>query len=424
MKKRILITEVMALIAFIGCTNSSDTLTNSNSGSTYSLMKSEKTRESASEVTTDEIKNVAGKNNQFGFELLREYLKQKPSANIVISPYSLYSAFAMTYAGARNSTEKEMERIFHFGSQSGFHRQFNALQQSIESLNSSHNKISISNSIWCQNNYHFENSFLDLMAQEYGTGIHTLDFLFAEKARKIINSFVEEKTDALIVDLLPENSINSDTRLVLLNTLYIRALWEIQFSKELTKSGSFFSGDTRIETDFMSIGSAERMKFIKNDTITAVEMRYKESELVMDLIMTANEKRITDFSSDVVANICDNMSESNVLLSIPKLSISAGTVTLKELLKSMGMIDAFCSAADFSGMTGTRGLFIGDAYHQVSLDVLETGTIAAAATAVVMTEKSMPDAESLKFDHPFILSIRDRSTGTIFFLGAIYNPEK
>lgn len=423
MKLKALLTSIMMGVAIVGCSNESSLgPENQNPETTYSLLKSDKSRLTFANVTSDQVINVVNGNNQFGFELMSEIAESNAEQNVLLSPYSIYCAFGMTYAGARTSTEEEMARVLHFTNQSEFHHEFNALQQSLETLNSTYNKLSINNSIWCDQGYYYENSFLDIMAEEYGTGIFELDFIESEKSRRAINGWVEEKTEKMIVELLPEHSLDGPVRLVLVNTIYLNALWQNQFNKDLTTKKTFYSGADQVSADFMAMSEPVTLKYLNNDTVTAVEMSYKESELVMDLVMPKNGKNISGFSSESFSATLESMTSGDVFVSMPKLSLKPGTFGLRDLFQALGMSESFTFSADFSGMTGTRDLCIDNAYHQVTLDVFETGTIAAAATAVVMIEKGMPQAEFLLFDHPFILSIRDSKTGAILFLGIINNP--
>jgi serpin B len=116
------------------------------------------------------------------------------------------------------------------------------------------------------------------------------------------------------------------------------------------------------------------------------------------------------------------MDSQEVILSMPKFSFET-RYGLKAILAGMGLQAAFDpNAADFSGIDGVRDLYIADAIHKAFIAVDEKGTEAAAATAVVMLEASLPQGIVLTIDRPFFYVIRDVPTGTILFMGRVLDP--
>jgi serpin B len=107
---------------------------------------------------------------------------------------------------------------------------------------------------------------------------------------------------------------------------------------------------------------------------------------------------------------------------LPRFKLS-GEFDLGETLKAMGMVDAF-GAADFSGMTGQRDLFISAVVHKAFVDVNEEGTEAAAATGIVVADTAVAHHPPAVFraDHPFLFLIRENSTGSVLFLGRVVDP--
>jgi len=97
---------------------------------------------------------------------------------------------------------------------------------------------------------------------------------------------------------------------------------------------------------------------------------------------------------------------------------------MKEILSDMGMPTAFEMDADFSGMDGTKSLYIKEVIHQAYVKVDEKGTEAAAATGVVMELTSIMPKNIFRADHPFIFIIQQNDTGNILFLGRVNDPTK
>ncbi len=129
------------------------------------------------------------------------------------------------------------------------------------------------------------------------------------------------------------------------------------------------------------------------------------------------------FTADNLDAWLSRISRQDVNVYLPKFKVTWGTFELNKPLKALGIKKAFGSGADFSGMDGTRSLFIGLVLHKAFVEVNEEGTEAAAATAVVMT-KSVPRTYVFRADHPFLFLIRDSVTGSILFLGRVLDPSK
>jgi len=122
-----------------------------------------------------------------------------------------------------------------------------------------------------------------------------------------------------------------------------------------------------------------------------------------------------------VCDIISSLQPAGVALTLPQFEFES-EFNLNNTLKDMGMPDAFSGAADFSGMTGTRDLYIRAVLHKAFVSLDEAGTEAAAATAVIMEEEAPEPLVELTIDRPFIFLIRDIETGAIIFVGRVLNP--
>jgi serpin B len=170
-------------------------------------------------------------NRAFALALYRELAKRP--GNLFFSPYSVSTALAMTYAGARGDTETQMASALHFTlPQTDLHAAFNATdlalakrkEQLIQSEGVTPTKgdgfqLRTVNQAWGQQGHAFSDAYLDVLATNYGAGMFLLDFSKAEAARMTINAWVADQTEQRIKDLLPESSISADTALVLTNAI-------------------------------------------------------------------------------------------------------------------------------------------------------------------------------------------------------------
>jgi serpin B len=395
------------------------------------VVQSGKPRDMSPCVSQTDMDTLVEGNSEFAFDLYQALADR--DGNLFYSPYSISEALAMTYAGARGETEEQMEDALHFIlSQERLHPAFNGLDieldlrgESAEGKDGEGFRLNIVNAIWGQKGYHFLPGFLDVLAENYGAGLRVLDFDGEpEKSRVIINNWVGKETEGRIEDLLAEGVIDSLTRLVLTNAIYFNAAWTYPFDENVTREGVFHLLDG--EDVYVSMmNQTESFRYVTGDGYEVVELPYDGNELSMVILLPEAgnfEEFQNSLSSEKVAEIMDNLSRGQVALSLPKFEFE-GSFSLADTLVDMGMPAAFSAAADFSGMTGGRDLFIADVIHKAFVSVDEAGTEAAAATAVVMDLTAMPETPiEIVADRPFIFLIRDIETGAALFVGRLMNP--
>lgn len=394
------------------------------------MAQSNKSRERNPSAGGDAIKSLVDGNNAFALDLYNT-LRSK-NGNLILSPYSISLALAMTYAGARGETEAQMAQTLHFAPQNELHPSFNALDLKLEKEPSNSDKdqepmqLNIANAVWAEQTFSFLPEFLDTLAVNYGAGVSLADFLNKpNEERATINNWVSEQTKDKINNLLPDGSISPDTRMVLVNAIYFKADWLDQF--EANDTGDFpfnLSDSTQVNVPMM--GQGMDIPYTQGDGYTAVELPYAGNTSAMDIIVPDAgrfEEIESALTSEMFNEITGNMSPTNLMLRLPKFKFES-SFGLSPTLDQMGMVDAFnADLADFSGMTGKKDLYIGDVIHKAYISVDEEGTEAAAATAVIMELATaiMHDVV-LVVDRPFIFVIRDTVNGQILFVGRVMNP--
>ena len=395
------------------------------------VLQSDKPR-LAPDGTGAEIAELVAGNSAFALDLYHA-LRQVGEENLFYSPYSISLALAMTYAGARGETEQQMADTLRFTlSQERLHPAFNGLDLELarrgegeEGDDEGRFQLNIANSIWGQRGYEFLSTFLDLLAEHYGAGLRTLDFAKPEEARVTINKWVSDQAEDRIKDLIPPGAIPPSTRLVLANAIYFNAAWSHPFEDQLTRDGTFYLLDgSQVIVPMME--QMERFRYADGEGVQAVELTYKGGEVAM-LILLPEAGRFEAFESTLdaerIAGIVQDLAPSSVALSMPKFEYDS-SFELRKVLSEMGMPGAFTDeVADFSGMNGSRGLYIGKVVHKAFVAVDEAGTEAAAATAVIMVEQAAPGSPvEVTVDRPFIFVIRDIETDAILFLGRVVDP--
>jgi serpin B len=370
---------------------------------------------------------VAG-NNAFAIEL---YQKIKGDhGNVFFSPFSISTALAMTYAGARENTEKQMAATMHFGiDQNKFHAGFGEFQSRLNEYEKKGAiKLEVANSLWLQNNFTFLPGFLE-KTKEYDAGLNYVNFISeTEKARIAINTWVEKKTNEKIKDLISPGILDAMTRLVLANAIYFKGKWAVPFDSSATKDLPFFVTSHDSVNVPMMCKTGHEFGYMENSDNQCLEMPYAGKDLSMLVMLPKKRTGLNElektFTEANLASWTKGIHKENVLVFFPRFK-ALKSFSLAHELSSMGMHDAFGGAADFSGMTGTQDLYISDVIHKAFIDVNEEGTEAAAATAMVMkrlsvTKEALPP--TFRADHPFIFLIRDNHSGAILFMGRIVDP--
>jgi serine protease inhibitor len=370
-------------------------------------------------------------NNAFAIDL---YQRERGEAgNLFFSPYSISTALAMTWAGARGQTEQEMARVLHFTlPQEDVHRAFGELTERCDEIQK-RNQISlnVANSLWCQRDYHFTEAFLKVNRTHYRAEARLVDFVGnTEAARQEINAWVAKETRDKIQDLLQPPVPSHLTTLVLCNAIYFKGKWATPFDPKATAPAPFvISAGRSVQVPTMSQKLNLRSRDAGDFKLFALPYTGGDLSLVILLPkavdgLTALEQQLSaDRLQKWLAGL-DAAPESKAVVYLPRFKLNCRLELAKELA-AMGMPSAFVlHSADFSGMTGTRGLNISDVVHQAFVEVSEEGTEAAVATAVVMDRAEEDPVQVFQVDHPFMFLIRENQTGNILFLGRTVDPSR
>ena len=372
-----------------------------------------------------EMQALVDGNTAFALDLYEKIRETK--GNHFFSPYSISTALAMTYGGARNKTEKQMADVLHFSlDQSKLHPTFFELQAYFQKIQEeSEFRLNIANALWLEKSYDLLSEFLKLNQKYYEANLFNVDFIKdPEGSRLKINDWVEQKTEEKIKDLLGKGIIDALTRLILTNTIYFKAEWTRKFEPHKTKEKDFWMTEgTKTKVKMMTQKSF--FGYRESKDLQVLEMSYKGGNLSMVVLLPKKIDGLSELETQLnpqsLKEWTSNLSITHIEVYIPRFTTTRSS-NLKKILESLGMIDAFSDSADFSGMEPKKELKISDVVHKAFIDVDEAGTEAAAATAVVMGVKSaLPPRDLPQFiaDHPFLYLIRDKQTGTILFMGRL-----
>ena len=370
------------------------------------------------------VETVVRGNTEFALALYHKL--RTTEGNLFFSPYSISTALAMTYAGARGNTAAQMAQALHFPlDQEQLHPAFASLEARLGDIGGKgHIQLRVANALWPQEGYVLLDAFLALTKRYYGVRVTAVDYGEAETARRTINAWVEEKTEDKIQDIIPSGLLDELTRLVLVNAIYFKGDWASQFDQSLTNDAPFWvTPDEQIQAPMMS--QVHGFRYGEGDGLQVLELAYAGDDLSMVVLLPREIDGLAELEERLTVENLDRWTrrarQREVEVSLPRFEITF-PARLSGILMSMGMVDAF-GDADFSGMDGTKLLQIAAVLHKAFVAVNEEGTEAAAATAVIMKLKALPSPLPVfRADHPFVFLIRENSTGSILFLGRVANP--
>lgn len=348
--------------------------------------------------------------------------------NVFVSPASISSALDMTMAGARGATAKEMADVLGVPDTAAAAAQYRKLAKQIDALQSSGAiQLSIANSLWAQEGIAFEEPFLKQLRQDFASELLKADYRGnSEGARQKINRWVSDKTQQRITDLIASGAIRPDTQLILVNAIYLKALWEQPFEQQKTEDGEFATlGGRSVKARMMH---NEISAMYAEDTQTQMlELPYRGGSVAMIILLPKPQdglKQLEDLLPQKLSTLRDTPTSRRISLALPRFTLRYQTDLVQPLAK-MGMPSAFTDHADFTGMRKEDQLLISKVVHQAFVEVDEQGTEAAGATGVMMRPTAMRAIEQpVQFvaDHPFVFVIVEKETNSVLFIGRLVDP--
>lgn len=374
-------------------------------------------------------KTVEMRNNSFAFDIFNE-LSDTSEENLVISPFSISTALAMTYAGAAGETAEQMSNTLFFErNQDVFHEEFSSWMNQIITRGAEKDQLRLANSLWPQEDYPFHEDFMKLIEKYYHSAFYKVNYKGDREAiRQQINLWVEKHTNNLIKDLIQPGILVEDTRLVLVNAIYFLSNWKIAFDQNATHNARFnVSSEKQVNVPFMFM--RDTLNYFETEYFQAIELEYEGSGFSMMVMLPSIgqdlNRMINKMDAAGFSEIAEKMEKQNVEVYLPSFKVRS-KFDLERMLAAMGMPYAFSNLADFSRMTPLDDLKIDKVIHEAFVDVHEEGTEAAASTAVVIIRKSAVIDDQKKVfraDRPFFFAIKENHTNSILFMGKIVNPE-
>uniref|UniRef100_A0A8C0G286 Serpin B6 n=1 Tax=Chelonoidis abingdonii TaxID=106734 RepID=A0A8C0G286_CHEAB len=375
--------------------------------------------------------NLSKAKTTFALNLFKKLSENTSSQNLFFSPLSISSALSMVFLGAKGNTAAQMaevclDKLEPLNTTEEIHDGYQSIISEINKPGTNY-VLRVANRLYGEKTFKFLPTFTDCCQKFYYAELEQLDFSrAAEDSRKHINSWVEEKTEGKIQNLLAQGVVDSMTRLVLVNAIYFKGNWATQFNKDCTVERQF-----KINK-MMSKEAKYNMSYLTDFQTKILDLPYVDNETSMIILLPDEiqdnstgleqlEKELT-YEKLIQWINPEMMDYSEVEVSLPRFKLEQA-YDLKPVLKSMGMADAFDSEkVDLSGMSASNDLVLSEVVHKSFVEVNEEGTEAAAATALVFRMLCARIVPRFTADHPFLFFIRHNKTGNILFYGRFCSP--
>ncbi|XP_047476918.1 leukocyte elastase inhibitor-like isoform X2 [Penaeus chinensis] len=362
------------------------------------------------------------------------YLKLARSSpgNIFFSPFTIMTALGMVYSGAQRNTEQEMKTVMNLSQDRiSLHRAFKDVITDFQKKGGPF-ELCTSNIAYVPDNVPLLPNYKAILSNTYQSYAKSGNFRKPELVREEINDTVKSQTNSRILEVMPEGVIDEDLKILLVNIVYFKGLWEKEFVSHTTEGIFWLSEEENIKVPMMHISESFDMVHHKDLGATVLSMDYKGSRLSMLIVLPLERDGLSEIEAKMadmdLGDLEKAMCSCKIAVSLPRFKMLE-TIHLTDLLIEMGMKDLFSEkSSDLSGITGNRQLFISQVIHKYFLEVNETGTEAAAATCtptlctsyVLLIKKPRPP--NFIADHPFMFFIRDQLSGLVLFIGRLTNP--
>jgi serpin B len=362
--------------------------------------------------------------NRFSFKIQEQVHNDKE--NCIYSPFSIFGALSMTYAGARENTKLEMEKALEINDKAEVHHDFLELSSSL----GFEREISFlsSNSLWLQKSLKPEKDYVKLIEEMYKAKVENVNFsneTDREKSRVKINDLIDNQTKGMLPNFIPKGFLDESTIMVLINAIYFNSLWQNEFPSDKVSTGSFMLA-TKDSVPCKMMNIHFETNYYEDSLMQLVEIPYQNRKASMLVFLPKIGAKATpsNFNYEYFKKICASMSARQLTLALPKFKISAN-YELSESLKNIGMKSSFAPGADFSGITGNKSLILDKVLHKSVIDVSEKGTEAASSTAVISMRSTKIEKEPAVFiaNRPFYFLIKQNPGNLILLMGYLAKPE-
>ncbi|XP_072183704.1 ovalbumin [Excalfactoria chinensis] len=384
--------------------------------------------------------SIGAESMEFCSDLYRELKVHHATENMFFSPFTVLSALAMIYIGAKDSTRAQINKVVHFDKLPGFgdsieaqcgtsvnvHSSLRDVLNQITKPNDAYS-FNLASRLYADEKYPILPEYLQCVKELYRGGLEPINFqTAADQARGIINSWVESQTNGIIRNVLQPSSVDSQTAMVLVNAIAFKGLWEKAFKEEDTQTVPFRVNEQeskpvqmmhQIGTFKVASLASEKMKILElpfaSGTMAMWVLLPDEVSGLEQLEATLSSAKLTEWTS---YNI---MEERKVKVYLPRMKMEE-KYNLTSVLMPMGITELFGSSANLSGISEAVSLKISQAVHAAYAEINEAGRdVVVSAEAGVDASSG---SEEFRADHPFLFCVKHIETNSVFFFGKFASP--
>lgn len=357
--------------------------------------------------------------NRFAFKLFADVAGREPGKNQFISPYSVSMALGMVYNGAAGQTQQAMAQALELSAFTPTFINSENLRLKTRLESSKEAQLSIANSLWVNQNYKLKPAFTLRNRTYYKAELTNLDFASPSAAPRI-NGWVKDKTKGKIDQIVDD--VDPQDVAVLINAIYFKGTWVTTFDASKTQDKPFYLSSGALKATPLMQQSGE-YRYLETPDLQLLRLPYKGNQaMYVFLPKSSLEGFLPNITADNWTRWKGQMQNREGRIEFPRFRMEY-KINLNSTLGALGMGVAFTGKADFSGIAD-KPTFISEVAHKTFVDVNEEGTEAAAVTGVTVRATAVPNDPPFEFiaDHPFFFLIRDEVTGTILFMGSVWEP--
>ncbi|XP_051025714.1 serpin B9 isoform X8 [Acomys russatus] len=373
------------------------------------------------------MSTVCEANGTFAIQLLKLLCQKDPSENVCFSPVSIASALAMVLLGAKGDTAAQISQALGLSPEKDVHQGFQLL---LSHLNKPGRKYALrmANRLFAESTFELLPAFKESCLQFYHSEMEQLSFVTAaEESRKHINTWVSKQTDGKIPELLSGDSVDPETRLILVNALYFKGKWHQAFERGNTREMLFkINEKEKRPVQMMYQEKTFNLAYVEEVQAEILEIPYESMELSMFILLPDEGVDLSKVENNLTFEKLTawtkpgSMKSTEIEVYLPKFILQQD-YDMRSIFQQLGMVDVFQEGrADLSAMSPERGLSVSKCLHKSVVEVNEEGTEAAAGSA---TDCILLCAGPVFYaDHPFLFFIRHNKTNSILFCGRFSSP--
>lgn len=368
-------------------------------------------------------------NSAFAVELFKQLCEKEPAGNILFSPICLSTSLSLAQVGAKGDTANEIGQVLHFENVKDVPFGFQTITSDVNKLSSFYS-LKLIKRLYIDKSLTPSTEFISSTKRPYANELETVDFKDKlEETKGQINSSIKELTDGHFEDILPENSISDQTKILVVNAAYFVGKWMKKFPESETKECPFRINKTDTKpVQMMNLEATFCLGNIDDFNCKIIELPFQNKHLSMLIVLpkdvedesTGLEKIEKQLNPETLLQWTNpsTMANAKVKLSLPKFKVEK-MIEPKDSLESLGLKSLFNeSTSDFSGMSETKGVSVSNVIHRVCLEITEDG----GDSIEVPGSRILQHKDEFKADHPFLFIVRHNKTRNIVFLGKFSSP--